>query len=107
MFLPFQGRYRYYRKSTRGHNTLAFRDPGGFDPGDAEMSDQAVNEFSPLTPGTACARRGGGASCGAGEVMVVNLTAAYAPQLPNGLPSGLALLFSYGNAFYVRKIWRL
>jgi hypothetical protein len=104
MFLPFQGRYRYYRKSTRGHNTLAFRDAGGFDPADAEHSDQAVNVFSTLQPGSACRRTsssaaaaaasvliGEGASdhpwvCGAGEVMVVNLTSAYAPQLPNGLP---------------------
>jgi hypothetical protein len=109
MCLPFQGRYRYYRKSTRGHNTLAFRDGGGFDPADAEASDQTVNTFSALTPGRACkwVKKGGGQSggtatatataiatataptvtCGAGEVMVVNLTEAYAPQLPNGLPN--------------------
>ena len=54
MFLPFKGRYRYYRKSTRGHNTLSFGDPGGFDPNTAEQSDQAVNTFSTLTPGPAC-----------------------------------------------------
>jgi hypothetical protein len=87
MFLPFSGRYRYYRKSTRGHNTLAFRDPGGFDPADGEASDQAVNTFSSLIPGSACKTDIlGVTSCGAGEVMVVNLTDAYGPQLPSGLP---------------------
>ena len=88
MFLPFSGRYQYYRKSTRGHNTLVFRDPGGFDPAQAEQSDHAVNIFSELTPGAACkpgaARHRPG--CGPGEVMTINLTNAWAPQLPSGLP---------------------
>ena len=93
MFLPFangtaaEGRYRYYRKSTRGHNTLAFGDPGGFDPADAESSDQAVNIYSALTPGAACRHAGGHVTCGAGEVMVVNLSSAYGPRLPSGLPN--------------------
>merc|ERR1711865_1014282 len=49
MFLPFEGRYSYYRKSTRGHNTLAFGDPGGFEYSTAAVSDQKVNVFSSVT----------------------------------------------------------
>lgn len=90
IFLPFQGRYRYYRKATRGHNTLTFGDPGGFDPAVAEKSDQAVNVFSPLVAGAACNRQLKGHVCGNGVVMVVNLTSAYAPRLPNGLPDPAA-----------------
>ena len=94
MFLPFgtpgdlssPRRYEYYRKSTRGHNTLAFRDPGGFGPADAEASDQAVNIFSPLTQGSSCHGSGSTARCGEGHLLTVNLTEAYAPRLPNGLP---------------------
>ena len=41
-------RYAYYRKATRGHNTLTFNERGGFDPDDAAASDQAVNIVSPL-----------------------------------------------------------
>ena len=41
-------RYAYYRKATRGHNTLTFNERGGFDPMDAAVSDQAVNIVSPL-----------------------------------------------------------
>ena len=99
-FLPFGTpgnlssirRYSYYRKSTRGHNTLSFGDPGSgasashFVPTDAEKCDQAVNSYSSLQPGAACSAGGAMARCGSGEVMVINLTAAYAPRLPNGLP---------------------
>ena len=109
MFLPFERRYSYYRKSTRGHNTLAFGDAGGFDPATAETSSQAVNIFSTVAAGPACAsirpggklgggsvragggsvRAGGGSvrpgarvgACGAGRVAVVNLSRAYSRQL--------------------------
>eukprot|EP00947_MAST-08B_sp_MAST-8B-sp1_P002755 g2755.t1 len=81
MFLPYQGRYSYYRKATRGHNTLAFGDPGGFDPADGEASDQAINVFSSLTAAPAGAA--GAAATGPGRVLaVVNLTNAYSRQLP-------------------------
>jgi hypothetical protein len=80
MFLPFKGRYRYYRKATRGHNTLAFDDPGGFDPADGERSDQAVNIMSTLVPGVACV---GKSTCNDGEAIIVNLTSAYSTHLPS------------------------
>jgi hypothetical protein len=54
-------RYAYYRKATRGHNTLTFDERGGFDPADAAASDQAVNIVSrlivpPPSPETAGSR---------------------------------------------------
>lgn len=87
MFLPFgngteehpqTGRYQYYRKATRGHNTLAFDDPGGFNPANGERSDQSVNIMSTLVRGAACAGR---TTCDDGEAIIVNLTSAYAAQL--------------------------
>ena len=72
---------RYYRKATRGHNTLTFDDPGGFDPADGERSDQAVNIYSSLVQGAACMGSSANTTCGDGEVIIVNLTSAYSAQL--------------------------
>ena len=77
-------RYAYYRKATRGHNTLTFDERGGFDPVDAAASDQAVNVISPLIlplPETIDWRRGG---LYIDEFVAVNLTEAYSRQLSAG-----------------------
>ena len=77
-------RYAYYRKSTRGHNTLTFDERGGFDPTDAAVSDQAVNIVSPLIlppprePSTADAQAAEAA------FVAVNLTEAYSRRLAAG-----------------------
>lgn len=82
MFLPFAGRYSYYRKSTRGHNTISFgdSDPGSFDdPGNNANTDEAINIFSALSPGAACVSPSPARHlvCSGGEVAMLNLTSAY------------------------------
>ena len=80
IFLPFAGRYSYYRKATRGHNCLTFGDPGGFRSPDAAATDQRVNIFSSLTPGVACSTRPGASACSAGELATIDLRHAYSPR---------------------------
>ena len=79
IFLPFRGRYEYYRKATRGHNTLAFGDHVGFRTSDAADSDQGINVFSSLSPGGDWHGQGGVA-------LRLNLSSAYANQLNRTQP---------------------
>lgn len=76
-------RYAYYRKATRGHNTLTFDERGGFDPVDAAASDQAINIISPLIlpRSSASAWRDGLYDASSRHFVAVNLTEAYSRQL--------------------------
>ena len=72
-----------------------------------------MNTFSSLSPGKAWRIESGVGTddqrgkvmCSAGEVMVVNLTSAYAPQLPNGLPDPHASVLE-NTCFIVSRLAR-
>lgn len=88
MFLPFKGRYNYYRKASRGHNVLNFDDRADFYPADGNFSDQTINVFSKLEVGPACAAaeraKHPNNGCSTGEIWTIDLTSAYSRQLGDG-----------------------
>jgi hypothetical protein len=87
-------RYAYYRKATRGHNTLTFDEVGDFDPTNAAASDQAVNVVSNFI--RPIKQREGDSLDVAGRFISVNLTRAYSRQLGDG--GSVVRSFTLANA---------
>lgn len=87
-------RYAYYRKATRGHNTLTFDEVGDFDPMHAAASDQAVNVVSNLIPPDE--KREQDSQNIADQFISVNLTRAYSRQLGDG--GSVVRSFALANA---------